>query len=61
MDVGVHCGYMGCKQRDFLPFTCSDCAITFCLDHRSVTAHICTKAGARNLILPTCPKCKVRG
>ncbi|KPI37469.1 AN1-type zinc finger protein 1 [Cyphellophora attinorum] len=48
--VGAHCQMTYCHQLDFLPFRCDSCHSTFCLDHRSETAHNCPKAGewARN-------------
>lgn len=44
--VGKHCQYEYCNQLDFLPFFCQSCSRTFCLDHRSETAHKCANAGA---------------
>ena len=48
--IGAHCQSPFCHQLDFLPFRCDSCHSTFCLDHRSETAHNCPKAGewARN-------------
>lgn len=44
--VGAHCEAEYCNQLDFLPFLCQSCAKTFCLDHRTETAHKCANAGA---------------
>ncbi|KAH8681118.1 AN1-like zinc finger protein [Xylariales sp. PMI_506] len=44
--VGTHCQFEYCNQLDFLPFFCQSCKHTFCLDHRTETAHKCTQAGA---------------
>jgi predicted nucleic acid binding AN1-type Zn finger protein len=44
--VGKHCEYEYCNQLDFLPFHCQSCKKTFCLDHRTETAHKCANAGA---------------
>lgn len=44
--IGTHCQYDYCNQLDFLPFFCQSCKQTFCLDHRTETAHHCTEAGA---------------
>ncbi|KAK3938244.1 putative an1-type zinc finger protein 1 protein [Diplogelasinospora grovesii] len=44
--VGSHCEMAYCNQLDFLPFFCQSCAHTFCLDHRTESAHNCAKAGA---------------
>lgn len=43
--VGSHCQSPYCRQLDFLPFRCESCRGTFCLDHRSETAHHCPKEG----------------
>jgi predicted nucleic acid binding AN1-type Zn finger protein len=43
--IGSHCQYTYCNQLDFLPFRCESCRGTFCLDHRTETAHHCSKAG----------------
>ena len=43
--IGSHCQYTYCNQLDFLPFRCESCRGTFCLDHRTETAHHCPKAG----------------
>lgn len=43
--IGSHCQDPYCNQLDFLPFKCASCSGTFCLDHRSETAHRCPKAG----------------
>lgn len=44
--IGRHCQLEYCHQLDFLPFRCDSCHGTFCLDHRSETAHKCVHAGA---------------
>lgn len=43
--VGKHCQYEYCNQLDFLPFLCQSCTRTFCLDHRTETAHKCASPG----------------
>ncbi|RAK97988.1 AN1-type zinc finger protein [Aspergillus ibericus CBS 121593] len=43
--IGRHCQLPYCHQLDFLPFRCSSCKGTFCLDHRTETAHKCPRAG----------------
>jgi AN1-type zinc finger protein 1 len=43
--IGAHCQFPYCHQLDFLPFRCDSCRHTFCLDHRSETAHKCAHAG----------------
>ncbi|OTB06282.1 hypothetical protein M426DRAFT_319024 [Hypoxylon sp. CI-4A] len=44
--IGQHCQLEYCNQLDFLPFFCQSCKKTFCLDHRTETAHKCADAGA---------------
>jgi len=50
VEIGAHCMLPYCAQLDFLPFRCDSCHRTFCLEHRSETAHQCAHAGewARN-------------
>ncbi|RDW67147.1 AN1-type zinc finger protein [Aspergillus mulundensis] len=43
--LGRHCEFEYCNQLDFLPFKCLSCHSTFCLDHRSETAHRCPHEG----------------
>ncbi|KAJ9194384.1 hypothetical protein DTO166G4_1600 [Paecilomyces variotii] len=43
--IGRNCQFEYCHQLDFLPFRCESCKGTFCLDHRTETAHKCSHAG----------------
>lgn len=43
--IGKHCDVKSCHQLDFLPFKCESCLGTFCLDHRTETAHTCPHEG----------------
>lgn len=43
--IGRNCQYEFCRQLDFLPFRCESCRGTFCLEHRTETAHNCSHAG----------------
>ena len=43
--IGAHCQHSYCNQLDFLPFRCESCKGTYCLDHRTETAHHCPHAG----------------
>ena len=43
--LGAHCQLSYCHVLDFLPFKCLSCQGTFCLEHRSETAHKCSHAG----------------
>lgn len=40
--IGAICEAPGCKQHDFLPFTCPLCRLVLCLEHRGVSSHACT-------------------
>lgn len=39
--MGDHCALKDCARLDFLPFGCSACGLTFCLDHRAPKQHGC--------------------
>eukprot|EP00026_Physarum_polycephalum_P013708 Phypoly_transcript_14136.p1 GENE.Phypoly_transcript_14136~~Phypoly_transcript_14136.p1 ORF type:complete len:282 (+),score=25.85 Phypoly_transcript_14136:110-955(+) len=52
--IGQHCSEPSCKVLDFLPFQCTSCKRTFCLEHRSLTAHKCH---ASDFYVPACPLC----
>ena len=41
VDKITHCEYKGCHQGDMLPFKCLHCTRSFCLMHKSATAHEC--------------------
>lgn len=43
--IGRNCQYEFCGQLDFLPFRCESCRGTYCLEHRTETAHKCAHAG----------------
>ncbi|KAF8463998.1 hypothetical protein BDZ91DRAFT_697893 [Kalaharituber pfeilii] len=43
--IGKHCDVSTCHRLDFLPFKCGSCQGTYCLDHRSETAHSCKHEG----------------
>ncbi|WIA16768.1 hypothetical protein OEZ85_013418 [Tetradesmus obliquus] len=57
MAIGQHCAMPDCHQLDFLPFKCDCCSRTYCLSHRTYSAHSCTKAGAKTLDVLPCPIC----
>ena len=58
MGIGQHCAFPECHQLDFLPFKCSGCEHTFCLEHRGAAAHRCAHPHADNAVVvcPTCAK-----
>ncbi|KAI5837995.1 hypothetical protein DFP73DRAFT_575749 [Morchella snyderi] len=43
--IGKHCDLPSCHRLDFLPFKCESCSKTYCLDHRTETAHKCAHEG----------------
>ncbi|CAI2378613.1 unnamed protein product [Moneuplotes crassus] len=60
-DIGAHCNYTLCKQKDFLPFTCDACLQIFCKDHRTYKSHECDKpSGYDSVQLIICPLCGLK-
>lgn len=57
MSIGRHCAVAHCGQVDFLPFQCDCCQQTFCLEHRTYSAHSCSKAGNKETQIIVCPLC----
>ena len=57
-NVGKHCADPTCKQLDFLPFTCTNCSKTFCLDHRDPVSHNCELANLGDKKVMLCPFCQ---
>ena len=58
--VVFHIQILYCRQRDFLPFNCDCCRKTFCLEHRTYSAHACSKAHGKSsttIICPLCARC----
>ncbi|KAG0637366.1 hypothetical protein HOY80DRAFT_1010761 [Tuber brumale] len=60
--IGKHCDLPECHLLDFLPFKCESCGGTYCLDHRTETAHKCAHEGRwaatrreKNFSSPTAP------
>ncbi|KAH8690913.1 AN1 zinc finger protein [Talaromyces proteolyticus] len=43
--IGRNCQYEFCGQLDFLPFRCESCRGTYCLEHRTESAHKCSHPG----------------
>lgn len=56
-EIGKHCSFAGCRQLDFLPFTCDACKRVYCLEHRSFGAHQCSLDLAQKGVMPQCPIC----
>eukprot|EP00428_Durinskia_dybowskii_P073753 CAMPEP_0170396444 /NCGR_PEP_ID=MMETSP0117_2-20130122/22328_1 /TAXON_ID=400756 /ORGANISM="Durinskia baltica, Strain CSIRO CS-38" /LENGTH=343 /DNA_ID=CAMNT_0010652847 /DNA_START=225 /DNA_END=1256 /DNA_ORIENTATION=- len=56
-EVGAHCQYEGCKQKDFLPFKCDACGKSLCLMHRSYVTHDCVAGQAKDMTSMDCPIC----
>lgn len=58
MEFGTHCNYQYCKQKDFLPFSCSLCAKTYCLEHRTFVDHECPNQPheKKAIVCPICNK-----
>jgi len=56
-NLGSHCEFESCNQRDFLPFSCNACQKTFCLSHRSYKDHECTAEHTLNKTVSVCSRC----
>lgn len=54
--MGKHCAMAGCRQKDFLPFTCPTCARHLCLEHRRFADHGCSAPDATSMECPICHK-----
>ena len=54
-ELGEHCALDDCKVKDFLPFKCDLCGLTFCREHRTADAHLCSERGLAGM--PQCPIC----
>ncbi|CAD7696046.1 unnamed protein product [Ostreobium quekettii] len=58
MAIGGRCSVASCGQQDFLPFKCSGCGDTFCLDHRTFESHACPRTlDAADATVVVCPLC----
>mmetsp|Transcript_27682 Transcript_27682/g.38485 ORF Transcript_27682/g.38485 Transcript_27682/m.38485 type:complete len:190 (-) Transcript_27682:136-705(-) len=56
--VGKHCALKECSQLDFLPFRCSHCSSSFCLEHRKPEDHSCSKyTPPRPPVVTICKDC----
>uniref|UniRef100_A0A0G4I3N0 AN1-type domain-containing protein n=1 Tax=Chromera velia CCMP2878 TaxID=1169474 RepID=A0A0G4I3N0_9ALVE len=55
--IGEHCFLDICRQRDFLPFTCTACARKFCIAHFKPEAHGCPSTGSNDKRAFSCPLC----
>lgn len=58
LNLGQHCNVRECNQLDFLPFKCSKCRGSFCLEHRTMASHQCKHVDDDNRKALVCPKCK---
>lgn len=56
-NVGEHCQFEMCNQKDFLPFVCDCCGKRLCLMHRSYLTHACTGALKKDVTSIECPVC----
>lgn len=57
MSLGQHCDFPACRQIDFLPFKCDCCGRTYCLEHRTYSAHQCALAVGKECTTIVCPMC----
>ncbi|XP_066543268.1 AN1-type zinc finger protein 1 isoform X2 [Amia ocellicauda] len=47
LDIGKHCQFGTCNQKDFLPFFCDGCSRVFCLHHKGRESHCCSEVSLR--------------
>ncbi|KAI9277002.1 hypothetical protein BDA99DRAFT_494622 [Phascolomyces articulosus] len=59
-ELGKHCTFEGCKQLDFLPYTCYHCKKIYCQEHFKLDDHHCPSLNDPQLDVrvPTCPICE---
>lgn len=48
--IGARCTH--CLRQDFLPFTCRECKLPFCIDHTAPQAHNCHAAATHTTSSP---------
>ena len=56
-NLGEHCSFQYCKQKDFLPFTCSACSQVYCKEHFRFDDHDCPNKGVADKQVILCPIC----
>ncbi|KAJ3070222.1 hypothetical protein HDU98_006740 [Podochytrium sp. JEL0797] len=55
-EIGKQCARPDCKQLDYLPFHCSLCNHSYCVEHKSFKDHVgCTPPASASP--STCHKC----
>jgi hypothetical protein len=52
-----HCQFIGCNQRDFLPFNCKFCSKLLCSEHHNPNKHNCTNIDVLDITSVECPIC----
>lgn len=52
-----HCQFIGCNQRDFLPFSCKFCSKLLCSEHHKSENHNCTNLDVLDITSVECPIC----
>eukprot|EP00474_Spongospora_subterranea_P011055 CRZ11513.1 hypothetical protein [Spongospora subterranea] len=55
--LGSHCGVGHCHRLDFLPFTCKNCRLVLCIDHKEEMAHQCSNPSKDGHTI-SCPSCQ---
>jgi hypothetical protein len=55
-NLGSHCSVSWCRQKDFLPYKCEACHLTFCTEHRQFSNHSCRNE-PRGTQVFRCPIC----
>ena len=56
-NIGKHCTFETCKQKDWLPVKCKYCSKIFCADHSSIESHNCPEYEKQYKKVFVCPLC----
>ena len=64
-DIGEHCAFEECKQKDFCPIKCESCKKNYCKKHIKTDKHKCNiekeeshkQEIGSNYMLDRCPVC----
>ena len=50
-DIGKHCTFKLCKQKDYLPFQCTSCELYYCKEHAKPETHDCSPSKSEKKVL----------
>ena len=58
-DIGKHCTFETCRQKDWMPIKCKYCQHVYCADHSSIDSHRCTHYEKEFKKVIVCPLCNI--